>query len=349
MAGRVVTVLERRAWLLVLGLALAQLSACSSFHPVSETRHTLLDDAHFRRLGMDQPYWHAYDDQHSHTSPCTNGATGNHLPSQCARIDPPPSFSWEGGKCPPSDAQKRELEQKLEPVDGRICLQGTLDGVLSCVDKDSSRCIDTGGDNSNMWGAGVGLEFSSDGKQEWDGLARGFTGLAFDLTILPEGSALNLRVELPVALDPNTVIPDKHPLMRDDGSVIATDGRVYGYDCDADQLLPGPQLGLPIKLCQALVADDGDCRVTSNQHPFGSPFWLSQDRDPTYRPSPIRAGHNEFTWQDVVAPPLDGTYDFERGKMLGIHFHVVHTENPTEIATSSSFHFCIENLALLQQ
>jgi len=348
MAQRVVTVLERRtSAMLVASLAVSALSACSSFNPIGETRYTLLNDDNFGQLGMVGPYWHLYDDQHSHTSPCTNGATGNHEPAQCARIDAPLSFEWDGRKCPPSDDQKDDLARVVNSQNGRICLQGMLDGVLPCVVKDGPRCKDNGGDTSNMWGAGIGLEFNQE-PQEWDAVGRGFRGVAFDLTIFPAGGALNLRVELPVALAGDTLIPEAHPLMRGDGSVIATDGRVYSYSCELNQLVPSLQMQRPIELCDAVVPYDKDCRATSYMHPSGSPFWVSTDRDPTYRPSPIlHEGHNEFEWDDVTAPPGSG-YDFNAEKMLGIHFHVVHTENnKEEIAASSGFHFCIENLALL--
>ncbi len=163
MARRMVAV-PWRAWprAASLSLLLSAVCACSAFHPVGERRFTLLNDDNFERLEMLGAHWRAYDDQHSHTSPCTNGAAGNHDPEQCSSVDRP-EFGWNGGKCKPTPEQLSKGDIDPEPS-GSICVQGVLGKVLSCKTS-LEQCYHADGDEdvSNMWGAGVGLAFSEDG------------------------------------------------------------------------------------------------------------------------------------------------------------------------------------------
>lgn len=372
MAGRVVAVGFRRACVRALGLGcvLAAFSACSSFNPVEERRFKWLNATTYTELGMPTAYWHAYDDQHSRTSPCTNGVAGNHDPDECAHIDTPRIFDWDGGKCAPLGEKAKALTQPLEPSrkgSFSYCLQGSLDAILPCKDTQKGLyCTDSGTDDSNMWGAGFGLAFSADDdhKQAWDANRYGVTGVAFDLSILPDDRKVNLSVELPIMLSRTEPVPDDRPLMRDDGSVIGPqdDGQIHSYVCPSDSPVPAPKqprpnAGQPRVLGDALTPysdrcpheEQGDLCVPSDLHPYGHPLWSDDRDDPTWGPSPVRPGHNEFRWGDVLVPKhsseKDPPYDFESSRLLGILFHVVHAKNEN---LTYGFHFCISNLAFLQ-
>ncbi|HKO47540.1 MAG TPA: hypothetical protein VJV79_07450 [Polyangiaceae bacterium] len=336
---------------LAIGL-LSMVSACSSFHPIEERRYKLLNRSNFAELWNRGAYWHAYDDQHSHTSPCTNVNAGNHPPAHCARVVTPPFFDWDGGKCPPTGENKATLTRPILPDDGRICLQGSLDPVLPCVDGMTPTCNDEGGDASNMWGAGVSLDFSADG-QPWDAEGAGFSGMAFDLKIYPEQSAISLRVEMPVLLRSDMELPN-NPLMRDDGSVIGTDGELYS-DCRGVKPFPHAK-HRPLVLRDAVDPASAETMIVSSKHPRGSPFWREGvETDPNWDPSPVNPGHNEFSWGEIKRPPPEKNsvpehdqYTFEMKNMMGINFHIVVPQNEST-TSASGFHFCIDHLALLQK
>jgi hypothetical protein len=332
---------------------LLAVSACSSFDPIEVPRYTLLVPENFDKLGIADAHWIAYDDQHSVTAACTNGAAGDHLPSECSLLLKDPPFTWDGPKCPPSAESLSEGEIAPLEANGSICITGELRPLSHCVHP-QAQCYDTtdGGDVSNMWGAGVGLSFSASGKEPWDAGKHGVKGVAFDLSGVEEsqlgGSGFNLRVEVPIVLDGKTKIPSDRPLMRDDGSVLGLDGKLYG--CNSGQITeptttPSPELS-------AVRADpDSQTVLTSEQHPFGSAFWQTP-KTQLWGPSPVQIGHNEFDWPAVAPPPESQNtqhfvpyYSFDKSQVLGVHFQVVH---PTPSNQSTvSFHFCIKNLALL--
>jgi hypothetical protein len=205
-----------------------------------------------------------------------------------------------------------------------------------------------------MWGAGVGLALSANGKQPWNAREHGVRGVAFDLSGVAEnelgGTGLNLRVEIPIVLAPDATIPTDTPVMRNDGTLIGNNGRVYSYLCDSGTVLesPFPEEQEPGQLRDVLVSADGgpesgDVIVTSELHPSGSPFWQPGPM-PAWVPSPLKVGHNEFEWGSVL-PPKDSEYKFHETQILGIHFQVVHADpSNTE---DLHFAFCIKNLAFL--
>ena len=319
MAGRMVTVLWRRTCLAAapLGILLLGVSACSSFDPVKETRFTLLHAGDNEDLQISGARWVAYDDQHSLTSTCTNGAAGNHEPEECSLLYEP-AIKKDVRKCWKAAAGlKGDLEQDDFGASGSICVKGLLRPLLSCVRGSEHRCTDTtnGDDNfdqSNMWGAGFGLAFSASGKEPWDADAHGVSGVAFDLTGIDQtkvgGIELNLRVEIPIELDPDTTVIPSPPVMRSDGSVIGSDGFVHRYDCDSGELTQTP-VGLNqrtdrLRDLLATTGEDASAESpaigTSGLHPSGSPFW--QRSSDTWGPSPARVGHNEFSWDNVLSP-----------------------------------------------
>jgi hypothetical protein len=345
---------RQRTWerAMVIGLALIGISACSAFDPVKETRFKWLRIGDDAELGISGARWVVYSDAHSLTSACTNGAAGNHHPDQCTVVDKPRLPAVKEPHCPEHAGGPGEL---IPGLDGSICMQGRLRKPVPC-EPASARCVDKGDDNrdlSNMWGAGVGLMFSEDGKTPWNANDHHVRGVAFDLSGLREDElgkdALNVRVELPIVLDPKRQVPDRdQPLTRDDGSVIGTDGRLYSYNCTSqtvnDSDFPDfPAAPQRLRLEQVLSDPDAPQIVTSDLHPSGSPFW-QEGSNSDWVPSPLHVGRNEFSWTEVLAP-RDSDYEFDETQLLGVHFQVVHAQknNPDELP----FSLCIKNLALL--
>jgi hypothetical protein len=327
---------------------LSGISACSSFDPAKERRYKLLHAGDDRELQISGAYWRAYDDQHSSTFACTNGAAGNHAPNECSHLDIP-HFDWDGPKC--LEARGDLTDGNIAPrADGSICLQGLLAGVAPCADPNPDRCIDSGddGDLSNIWGAGFGLVFNS--NEGWNADEHRVRGVAFDLSpqdLKLGGSDLNLRVQIPIVLDDDTKVPFTRPLIRDDGTVLGKDGKIY--DCDSKPRPTMPEPRMETTLRAARVIESG--HVTSELHPSGSPFWQLADAE-DWGPSPLDVGHNEFEWDDVKPPPerLPGAddepvYSFRSDRILGVHFQVARPRKTNQEAVG--FNFCIENLAFL--
>lgn len=350
MAGRVVTMLRRNAC--ALGFLLLAPSACGSFNPVAERKYALLDNAKaFMDMGIQGPHWVVYDDQHSRTGACTNAAAGNHLPSQCSHLDRP-SFGWDGGACPdPEKLQK--VNDTLPKATESICIQGAIGAYLPC--SKASHCLDSflngqPQDTSNMWGAGVGLSFSIDGKQAWNPADHGVTGIAFDLELFPQDTKLgdnnlNLRVQIPSILsnDEETNMTYNQLLLTEDGSVVDSKGNVY--PCNPSEDVGSLRDGLPGTL--ANVSDQRP--ITSEQHPYGSSFWQDEKaiNSQLWGPSPVEPGHNEFELTQVASPP-SSSYTFDSSQILGVHFQVAHPQSDSR-TTPYPFAFCIKNLAFLTE
>jgi len=338
----------------VLGSLLLIVSGCGSFNPVAERRFVRLDGdrASYARLGIPGAHWVAYDDQHSRTAACTNRVAGNHPASECSHLDRP-YFDWQGGKCPPDPGQLDQVNQTLAHVTDSICTQGVLSALVPCNNAPeqcrNSQQNSFDFDTSNMWGAGVGLSFSEDGKRAWNPDEQGVKGIAFDLLVFPEGtqlggSELNLRVQIPsVLVEPDdTSVEYDQPLLREDGSLVDMNGNLRS--CEVE--------GISARgVRRSLDAGGSETDViTSEQHPYGSSFWQSPVRDGDERdwgPSPVALGHNEFSLDEVAHPPGDKTYVFDRSKILGVHFQVAHPKLGNR--TAYPFAFCIQNLAFLLQ
>lgn len=61
--------------------------------------------------------------------------------------------------------------------------------------------------------------------------------------------------------------------------------------------------------------------------------------------SPVKIGHNEFRWKDVVGPFYDPVATpFDPTTIYSIQFHI-----PTSTTASASYSFCISNLAAIIQ
>jgi len=339
---------SERLGAIALGLALLGAAGCSSFDPVGGTRFKLLNLSTYADLDMPDAHWAAYDDQHSARFQCTNGAAGDHDPSQCSALSEP-RFSWPGPKCIRDLGNLddgRISESEINGVFQPICIRGVLHPRQDCMPPGvGTRCKDFEGDISNIWGAGVGLTFSHDGKTGWDAESHHVKGVAFEFTGTTE-TLEKLRVGIPTVLDPDTEIPPDRPLIRTDGTLVDTNGRLY--DCDT-QLVPGGPVART-KLGDVNV-EDPSAVVTSDQHPNASPFW-QVGPSPAWTTSPAVAGQNRFDLSEVLPPPLTtsdlpvnpDSYSFaKKTRILGIHFQIVQPkQNLTE---DLHFEFCIKNLA----
>jgi len=344
---------------MAIGVFVLGSSACGSFEPVKARRFTLLTEENFAQLKIASTHWKAYDDQHSRKSACTNNAAGGHQPEQCSTLVDP-YFAWDGQKCPPTGAAQREVDDGGHVTakgNGSICLGGSAAALLGCNEQTYDRCSDKNYDSSNIWGAGIALEIKTEDDKPWNARLNGVTGVAFDLSYLPESDDLHLRVEIPISLSTEeTSIPIDRPVTMEDGAVIGQSNdaiQLYRGDCSADHPTQTdwgrPR---PTKLKELLVASQGQDEVSSEQHPFGSPFWQpasnwQEPLDPKWITSRVVIGHNEFKWDEVYPPPeLAHNYSFSEEKILGIQFHVVPQKTPTK---AIPFYFCLENLAFLSE
>jgi hypothetical protein len=202
-----------------------------------------------------------------------------------------------------------------------------------------------GDDNSNIWGAGIGLDFSLNdpagstrdplihdgGRSVWNPKTYGVTGVGFDFALSygpsddPDQNA-NLRVEFPIELADVTNLPS----VRASGST-----QWLGTASITDEKkIAGPGELYP------------DSPTPSEEHPEGSPFWDAPASWPNVV-SPVRQGHNVVHFSEVNPPPQDqigdGSYKWDETRLLGIQFHV-----PTRTKQADKFSFCISNLTLIR-
>jgi hypothetical protein len=327
-------------------LAAALLPGCYDLKKV-DPGIEVLPDAHGRvdaannELGI-RGFWFAYGDQYDQPHACT--AIGMHDPSECSKID------WPPPQLPPA------LDFPNE--DGRMCVYGTAAAVVSCLPTNELPCDSSGNDYSNIWGAGIGLDFNLDvadsdnpardplSRRVWNPEEHGVTGIAFDFSLIspasgdtsstgaplegPGGNAY-LRVEFPMLL------PLGLPLPPDRGTASIGNGTIVPPTCTEGQ-----------QTCVEPGNEYPDSPTPSEEHPSGSPFWKAPPTWSNPIPSPVRQGHNEVRFSEVRAPPQEtqwpsAAYHFDETQLLGIQFHV-----PTTTTASVDFGFCISNLVFLR-
>jgi hypothetical protein len=315
--------------------------------------------------------WYAYGDQYDEPKRCLT--LGRHAPETCSTVLSPealPTFGFPndgrlcltgeaapvvaclsptevecvdlGGGVPgPADVHVRALTDSCG-CGGPTCIQGTE--LCYCPTKPLVPC--DGDDNSNIWGAGIGLDFSlkdaagttrdaligDDGRSVWNPETYGISGIAFDFSLSyssadsthdPNHNA-NLRVEFPIQIPDGTRLPTAAAPRSSQwpGTASIRDETVRQFG-EAYPDIPTP----------------------SDEHPEGSPFW---DAPPTWDhvTSPVRSGHNVVRFDEVRAPPQDqiedGKYDWNETQLLGVQFHV-----PTG-KQRDQFSFCITNLTLIR-
>ena len=128
-------------------------------------------------LGI-QGAWYAYgDDWGTNGAPPGNCETmGMHATTACSSITSPlPAMMADGGY----------TSSFPQMTPGTMCLSGTAAKVV-------------GGDYSNMFGIGIGLDFNNQGgvKMPYNATANNIIGFTFQISGIPTGASV--RVELPI-------------------------------------------------------------------------------------------------------------------------------------------------------
>jgi hypothetical protein len=157
-----------------------------------------------------QGSWYAFGDQYGNAyvdKKCLS--YGKHQPSECAQISTPDPTVFA-----------------FPNVNGEMHTAGTAEKVLACVEGSMATLIPTSGcigggtgggfDYSNMWGAGIGLDFNADkgppdgdgARNTWDASKYGVIGLRFTITNAPPA----LRVEFPMQLTAVEAASDTPPI-----------------------------------------------------------------------------------------------------------------------------------------
>jgi hypothetical protein len=232
--------------------------------------------------------WFVYGDQYSYDPGGGKCLTvGMHAPSECAQITTPPPPPAEG----------------FPNVNGMLHTAGTAEQLLECPPGlETAGCPEY--DYSDMWGAGIGFDFSTSERRPggvgvtrfWDATSFGVKGIAFDIDHVP---LAGIRVEIVI------------PLTADEA---------------AADIVPLP-LG-----------------ATSEDHSIGSPYWGAQlQGDSVFPPSPLVAGMNRVYWEDIQ-PPEFGYYTFDPSSLVGVRFHVSSSSGVAEDYdfTISNFTFLLE-------
>lgn len=224
-----------------------------------------------------------------------------------------------GGHRPSECAQIRAPEPP--PVwgfvnsDGNLHMEATSEKILPCVAGSMASLIPTSGcpgngmaggfDFNSMRGAGMGLDFNADAGP-------------------PDGAGTRH------AWDPSAY-------------------GIVGVSFVIDQVpAAGMRVEFPILLTDSEAAADFPPitaeNPTSEQSSAGSPYWGAQLKgDRRFPNSPIVAGENIVTWDQVMPPGL-GVYVFDTSRLIGIRFHV-----PTTSSASAPYQFTVSTLSFLRR
>jgi hypothetical protein len=268
--------------------------------------------------------WFAYGDKYDWPHSCTNDDLGHHLPEECSKIDMPSSQAPDLG---------------FVNQDGRMCTSGQVGRVLMCDSMGENavvNCNNTDWDFSNMWGAGIGLDFDVDtssgqrdplARKAWDAPAHHVVGMAFDYEGIDdtEFGTAHLRIEFPILLPANSVLKA--------GEYTAGLNPMDGITGPSDGSQPYPDNPTP-----------------SEEHPEGSPWLKAPAIWPKARNavSPVLSGHNLVYFSDVNPAP-ESEYAFNLHKLLGIQFHVPSFENDDKLGQHFGYGFCISHLTFLRE
>jgi hypothetical protein len=273
--------------------------------------------------------WFAYGDDGFYPQACTS--IGQHAAATCSAVllpAPLPSLGFPN-------------------YEGLMCTSGSIGEVLPCKADEVPNCAD-GKDYSNMWGAGIGLDFGlapTDARDPlqrtaWNAPAHGVTGVAFDLTLFDDGGLGGpyLRIEFPMQLPASERVPPGEVSISlkqgkpGDQPVIVTGAKDWSTRFPDDPIIP------------------------SEEYPSGSPYWGAPQsfKDAGAALSPVRVGHNVIHFRDTIRAP-DSHYDFDPTQLLGIDFHVPSFAPDTYVGVDMTagvhftYGFCISNLTFLRE
>ncbi|HSU39471.1 MAG TPA: hypothetical protein VLJ38_07885 [Polyangiaceae bacterium] len=269
--------------------------------------------------------WFAYGDNSDYPQSCTN--IGMHSAAMCSVVTVPPSLPT----------------LNFPNWDGVLCTKGSVGEAMPCT-PDIPNCT-TGVDYSNMWGAGIGLDFDLDvssgqrhplERGRWDARAHHVAGVAFDLMLFDDGGlgGPHLRVEFPIQLPESQRVPPGRTsfgLKKGDEPAVAGIGD-YSVKYPDDPIIP------------------------TEEHPQGSPYWGAGKRfgDARTDVSPVRVGHNVIHFSDTIRAP-ESDYVFDPTQLLGIQFHVssfapdMYTPIDRDTGAHFDYGFCISNFTFLRE
>jgi len=318
----------------VLALAVALVPGCYNTEPLPVTAAVVPE---IDELGVItapevqvRGQWYVYGDAYGNPRSCMD--VGQHDREQCSYVNYPPT-------------QLPELN--FPNQGGRMCLTGVVGRVLVCCTQDQvvsgdagcagvnvTNCFEEGElDHSSMWGAGMGFDLGLEppadgyrgyemihGRVPWDGPDHQVIGISFDLDWHSSDEAPPLRVEFPMVIEEAVKLPETQGTVR-----LTEDG-------DLQHLAPGDTL---------------PAGASSEEHPYGSPFWQEKG-ETAWKRSPIAQGTNTVLWDNVFAPPevKDNylTEEFTGEQLFGVQFHVIPDDKGE---TDIPFSFCISNLKFL--
>jgi hypothetical protein len=88
---------------------------------------------------------------------------------------------------------------------------------------------------------------------------------------------------------------------------------------------------------------------TSEDHPKGSPYWITVGTPSQYPPSAVRVGVNRVLWSEIKHPTgaIDLTTVPINQRLLGIRFHTPSV--PKGSASRGAFNYCVRNLTFITQ
>jgi hypothetical protein len=275
--------------------------------------------------------WFSYGDNYDYPQSCSQ--LGMHQDELCSVVAWPealPSFDFPN-------------------QNGKMCTFGRVGEAVPCG-PDALNCAATV-DYSNMWGAGIGLDFHLDSgpeeasatrdpltREAWDAHLHHVKGVAFDFELLDDGDRGGpwLRVEFPVVLPEGTKLPPNK------GSAGLARGDRFVARGDVNS----PEVDFP-----------ESSNTPSEEYPDGSPYWGAPkvfSGRPEENNSPVRVGHNEIPFSEVNGAPVDDPNEpnipFDPTRLLGIQFHV-----PSFAARDAvngghfGYGFCISNLTFLRE
>ncbi len=256
-------------------------------------------------------HWYAYGDAYDIPARCT--ALAKYPPAECAEFKKP--------EPPATDAAPESVQlahNRVFPSNGTgMCTTGSVEQVLC----DGAPCAQDGQpDYSNMWGAGIGLDFElrNDSRGTWNPVPYGVVGIAFDLQVLGDESAgddlplTSLRVEFPIQFAGDVRVPPSNTAVRLDGSTVIAGGSLQGG--------------------------------TSEEFPGGSPLWRQKSENDWA--SLVKRKHNEVFFSDLSLPATQPKPDYplDFSGLFGVQFHAAPDKD-----SKKSYGFCIDNLALIRK
>lgn len=283
--------------------------------------------------------WYVYGDAYGEPSSCMD--VGMHRQQDCSRVDYPsvhlPSLDFpnQGGKMCLTGMAGRVLHccrGATEPTDGE---------VEQCTGANEINCLDEDLDYSSMWGAGLGFDFDLEAPEDgergyelinarkpWNAFEHRVIGISFNLEWHSAEKLPPLRIEFPVQIGHDVVLPQETDDADGKGTVLLDEN------------------GNLVEIPPGGVLPAGS---SSETHPWGSPFWQDSGESSWDR-SPVDHGKNVVLWENVFRPPADDNY-LEEGelfadKLLGLQFHVIPAD---EGKGNAPFSFCISDLKFLTE